>query len=232
MYWGGDGLKLISVNDTILEGENAPRKKYVLEYLVDSIPGDFYETWIEGIGSEYGLINPCSRVLVGGVYDLLCYYEDEDLIWQNSSFNSCYIDTHSSGTVGTEFLDEASRLYYVITSVNPRCVSVIGHVNGGSAIGELVIPETVTWQGIAYTVTKINDQAFEANSGLTGNLVIPNTVTEIGYRAFGGCDQFTGDLVIPNAVRTIGMEAFSDCRGFNGSLVLPDSLEVIDFCQA
>ena len=123
---------------------------------------------------------------------------------------------------------QSEGLLYTIISDDPPCVRLDGHVNS-FPIGELNIPETVTWQGIIYSVTKINDQAFEANSGLTGNLVIPNTVTEIGYRAFGGCDQFTGDLVIPNAVRTIGMEAFSDCRGFNGSLVLPDSLEVIEF---
>ena len=123
---------------------------------------------------------------------------------------------------------QSEGLLYTIISNEPPCVRLDGHIDS-FPIGELNIPETVTWQGIVYSVTKINDQAFEANSGLTGNLVIPNTVTEIGYRAFGGCDHFTGDLVIPNSVRTIGIEAFSDCRGFDGSLVLPDSLEVIEF---
>ena len=123
---------------------------------------------------------------------------------------------------------QSEGLSYTIISTEPPCVRLDGHVDS-FPIGELNIPETVTWQGIVYSVTMIKDQAFEANSGLTGNLVIPNTVTEIGYRAFGGCDHFTGDLVIPNSVRAIGMEAFSDCSGFDGSLVLPDSLEVIEF---
>lgn len=85
-------LKLLIVNDTILEGENTPRKKYVFRIEENGYPTIYgYEAWIEGIGSEYGLLNPGSRFLVGGTYDLLCYYEDENLIWQNPNFNSCYL---------------------------------------------------------------------------------------------------------------------------------------------
>lgn len=87
-------LKLLRVNDTILEGENTPRKKYVFRMEENGHPtihGN--ETWIEGIGSEFGLLFPGSRFLVGGTYDLLCYYEDDDLIWQNPNFNSCYLST-------------------------------------------------------------------------------------------------------------------------------------------
>ena len=123
---------------------------------------------------------------------------------------------------------QSGNLLYSIISTDPPCVSVDGHY-APYPTGELDIPETVTWQGVDYTVTKIKNNAFEACSGLTGNLVIPNTVTEIGERAFDGCDCFTGDLVIPNSVRTIGNEAFAYCRGFNGTLVLPDAIEVIQF---
>ena len=227
-YGESSCLLLLRKSDTILD-DGTVRKRYDFQYKDGGYLMDEYETWIEGIGSEYGLLHSGSRVLVGGIYDLLCYYEDEDPIWQNPQLNSCYINTHSGGTIGTTFLDEESSLYYTIISTNPPCVSVDGHVNAPYPTGELNIPETVTWQGINYTVTLIKNNAFEACSGLTGNLVIPNTVTEIGERAFGGCDGFTGDLVIPNSVRTIGNEAFADCRGFNGTLVLPDSMEVIQF---
>ena len=93
-----DCLRVLRVNDTILEGENIPRKKYVLQYEKNGDPWYVYETWIEGIGSEYGLLGSGSRFLSGGTYDLLCYYEDDGLIWQNPLFNSCYI--------GTDGLDE------------------------------------------------------------------------------------------------------------------------------
>ena len=91
-----DCLRLLRVNDTVLEGEDTPRKKFVLQYEEDGVPAiQGCETWIEGIGSEYGLLGTGSRFLIGGAYDLLCYYEEEDLVWQNPEFDSCYY-----GTVG------------------------------------------------------------------------------------------------------------------------------------
>ncbi|MBR3491834.1 MAG: T9SS type A sorting domain-containing protein [Bacteroidales bacterium] len=96
-------LKLLSVNDTLLEGENKTRKKYVFRYEENGCPSSHgYETWIEGIGSEYGLLGPGSRFLMGDVTDLLCYYEDEDIVWQNPDFNSCYINTVGLDEIETD----------------------------------------------------------------------------------------------------------------------------------
>ncbi len=93
---------------------------------------------------------------------------------------------------------------------------------GGSA--DLVIPETVKYNGVDYTVTSIGDQAFGDCSGFTGSLVIPAGVTSIGDYAFGGCSGFTGSLTIPDGVTRIEDEAFYNCRGFTGSLVIPDGV--------
>ena len=67
-----------------------PRQQIVLEYPFGS---GVEEVWIEGIGSLYGIIDPGSLFLMGGSTDLLCYYEDGDLIWQNTTpgYNECYI---------------------------------------------------------------------------------------------------------------------------------------------
>ena len=142
---------------------------------------------------------------------------------------------------------------YSIISTDPPCVSVVGHVDGQSAHGDLIIPETVMrWDSTVFTVTAIGDRAFRYCSqltgqfvipntvttigelafdycGLTGELIIPNSVVSIGGGAFEGCDGFTGNLVIPNSVRSIGALAFAYCRGFNGTLTLPNSLEVIEY---
>lgn len=93
-HYNSECLVLLYVLDTILCEDCLPRKKYVFQYHAQGYPwDDTYETWIEGIGSELGLLHPGSQFLVGGTYDLLCYYEDDDLIWQNPNFNSCYIGT-------------------------------------------------------------------------------------------------------------------------------------------
>ncbi|MBR5720080.1 MAG: leucine-rich repeat domain-containing protein, partial [Bacteroidales bacterium] len=106
-------------------------------------------------------------------------------------------------------------------------VTVTGHVDGTAATGELVIPETVTYNGSTYSVTKIGFEAFRNCTGFIGNLVIPSSVTSIGSGAFGDCTGFTGDLVIPNSVTSIGNFAFSDCYGFTGDLVIPNSVTTI-----
>jgi hypothetical protein len=51
------------------------------------------EVWIEGIGSLFGIIDSGSLFLTGGSTNLLCYYEDGDLVWQNTTpgYNECYM---------------------------------------------------------------------------------------------------------------------------------------------
>ena len=93
-------------------------------------------------------------------------------------------------------------------------VTVLGHVNGTSATGPLVIPESVIYNENSYVVTSIGSNAFAGCSGFTGNLTIPNSVTEIGMNAFWGCSGFTGKLTIGNSVNKIWHSAFRGCSGF------------------
>ena len=103
-------------------------------------------------------------------------------------------------------------------------VTVTGHVDGQNATGSLVIPETVEYNGLNYSVTAIGDWAFFGCSGFTGNLTIPNSVTIIGSDAFGNCSGFNGKLTVGNSVTVIGGWAFADCSGFTGSLTIPNSV--------
>ena len=137
------------------------------------------------------------------------------------------------------------NLLYSVISTNPPKVCLNGHQDGTNAIGELVIPESVSYEGITYSVTRIGEKAFKGCENLTGPLTIPGTIKEIEKGAFRGCSGFTGDLVIPNSVVRIGLEydysdtigpyygngAFQNCSGFDGHLLLSDSLSYISpFC--
>ena len=106
-------------------------------------------------------------------------------------------------------------------------VTVAGHVNGTSASGELIIPESVTYEGTVYAVTSIGSSAFSGCSGFTGSLNIPNSVTTIGSSAFYHCSGFTGNLTIGNSVTMIGNYAFSGCSGFTSNLIILDSVATI-----
>ena len=78
-------------------------------------------------------------------------------------------------------------------------------------IGDVIIPETVTYNDTTYSVTSIGDYAFYGCSELS-SVTIPNSVTSIGRNAFEYC-RGLADLIIPNSVISIGWEAFKDCSG-------------------
>ena len=106
-------------------------------------------------------------------------------------------------------------------------VTVTGHVDGTSATGTLIIPETTTINGVTYAVTAIGSYAFYHCTGLTGDLIIPNSVISISNQAFNGCTGFTGTLTIPSSVTSIGNSAFNGCTGFTGDLTIGNSVTTI-----
>lgn len=115
--------------------------------------------------------------------------------------------------------------------------------------GEIIIPESVRYEGIIYSVTSIGDDAFNACLNLT-SVTIPNSVTNIGRGAFYGCSSITSvtipnsvtriedflfyrcssliSLTIPNSVMSIGGYALSRCSSLT-SVAIPNSVTSIKF---
>ena len=90
--------------------------------------------------------------------------------------------------------------------------------------GTVIIPSTVTHEGVEYTVNKIADNAFNDCGSLT-SVTIPNSVTSIGNYAFSGCTSLTS-VTIPNSVTSIGDGAFNGCSGLR-SITIPNSITSI-----
>lgn len=77
-------------------------------------------------------------------------------------------------------------------------------------IGDIIIPESVTYEGTNYNVNAIADSAFYECSGLN-SINIPNCVTSVGNYSFNGCSALTS-IIIPNSVTSIGISALWDCK--------------------
>ena len=67
--------------------------------------------------------------------------------------------------------------------------------------GDVVIPETVIYNGITYSVTSLADGCFQYCSSLTA-ITIPNSVTSVGDGCFSDCSSLTS-ITIPNSVTNI-----------------------------
>ena len=92
--------------------------------------------------------------------------------------------------------------------------------------GSVVIPESVTIDGVTYRVTNIGGSAFNGCHGLTG-IEIPKSVASIGDYAFCGCTGLTS-IEIPNSVTSIGDCAFSECSGLT-SIKIPNCVTSIGY---
>lgn len=59
------------------------------------------EIWIEGLGCTTGVLNFRPAFIVGGDYDLLCYYYNDSLVYNSQIYPQCYYSIYN----GQQFLD-------------------------------------------------------------------------------------------------------------------------------
>ena len=83
--------------------------------------------------------------------------------------------------------------------------------------GNIVIPASISWDGVDYSVTSIGERAFKGCYRLR-SIVIPNSVTSIGGAAFSGCSGLTS-IEIPTSVTSIGELVFFYCSDLTSIVV-------------
>lgn len=131
---------------------------------------------------------------------------------------------------------EGVMMYYVKTSDTEVAVSYKGegyyHAEAVYA-GEVIIPESVTYEGVTYSVTGINEYAFysvDPDANMLTALTVPKTVTSVGSYAFLSCSNLASltvhckeigaswfertyitTLTLGDEVTTIGNSAFAYC---------------------
>ena len=109
-------------------------------------------------------------------------------------------------------LVQIDDLYYNLDEENGtaevtyKSYSSIYLYNRGWNISTAVIPASISYNTVIYSVTSIGECAFFGCTSLT-SVTIPNSVTSIGDGAFFGCTSLTS-VTIPNSVTSIGSSAF------------------------
>lgn len=95
------------------------------------------------------------------------------------------------------------------------------------SLGELTIPESVTYNIWHYNVTAIEKGCFYDNNNLT-NVTIPNTISEIPDSAFANCNILK-HVGLPLSVKKLGNKALFHC--FLANIQIPnDVISLGDSC--
>lgn len=116
---------------------------------------------------------------------------------------------------------------YSIVSADEQTVEVARDYYGSPFSGDVVIPESIMYNGKEYKVVGIGESAFYGCDSLT-SVSIPEDVTYIDFGAFNECRSLTS-VKLPEALKSIGDYAFADCSSLT-SIVFPKSLTSIEDC--
>ena len=78
----------------------------------------------------------------------------------------------------------------------------------GSAT-EVSISESVTYEGVVYSITSLGGSCFSGCSSLT-SINIPSSVTSLGKYCFESCSSLAS-INIPSSVTSLGEDCFAYC---------------------
>ncbi len=169
--------------------------------------------------NDITIADGCSYLLDGSTYSgtlhktdiLYSYFCGAVLSYRSLDNPSAFFDNEN---FSYKFLDNAT-------------VAVSGFASGVTAAEaeNLIIPSSVTENGITYTVTKIGNHVFTNNHDIK-EVTIPSTVVEIGYWAFGGCSLLATVTIAEGSV----LETIGECAFYTTALTeitLPASIKSI-----
>lgn len=135
--------------------------------------------------------------------------------------------TPCSAQLWTEFsrtTPSGHSVRYTITSDTTVEVKK-GYVN---IVGELIIPDTVSYNGTVYQVSEMHwYAAFKDLTDMT-SVIIPTSIKHIGSSAFEGCTSLT-TVSFGDSTQSIGDNAFLNCHNLT-TISLPNTVNDIWSC--
>lgn len=121
--------------------------------------------------------------------------------------------------------------YSYITNTNNVSVDYkwtdLGTVDSKYYSGDVVVPETVHYEGNTYNVVSIGYKAFSKSQNLK-SVSLPNSIKNIGSSAFEDCQALVSVKMSDN-VSSISQHAFKGCTSLNTIAFLPPNLTSIEY---
>ncbi len=111
---------------------------------------------------------------------------------------------------GSVITEDKSGVIYKVTNSDAKTPEVEYTAPVNKETKKVVIPDTVTIDGVEYAVTSIAKNAFKNNKKLT-EVKIGKNVTSIGDNAFAGCKNLR-KVELNENLMTIGKNAFKNCK--------------------
>ena len=187
----------------------------------------------------HGVFGRCNNL-----NDVYCNANPQNIVWEDNESENCF--KPNKGTLfhvtdkddwekafpnaNVTFVEGSSSLnteldgiyYYLDSSTKTAEV----RSKSPEYTGSVVIPESIKYEGVTYSVKSIETSAFNYCSGLT-SIAIPNSITSIGGHTFRNCSSLTS-VIIPNSVTSIGGWAFYGCSSLS-SIKIPNSVTSIGY---
>lgn len=128
-------------------------------------------------------------------------------------------------------------IYYNVTSADNKTVEVTYEKNWSgygygypyrcTYTGNIIIPETVSYNGTKYTVTRIGDYAFGTSNSSSleeychnlKSITIPSSITTIGDMAFWGCEDVV-EIIFPETIISFYKGCFANCNSLSKLIFL------------
>lgn len=135
----GDSLNIGSSVLVVETIDSVPINYQYKKRMVLSNSGIAGEQWIEGIGSLCGILASGNYCITGGKFDLLCFFEDDTLVYSNPEFLYCYYNTTGTG-------EPDVNMFSVEVVPNPVVSSSLFRINGDLSPDFMI--EIYTLQGV------------------------------------------------------------------------------------
>ena len=181
--------------------------------------------------------DPLSAVIVKITWDSknggVCFWNWEDdrglnNLWgKNNSYNwYSWSSDYDSNTKTTFEIKVKGAVFVAIDGI--RYSLDVKHktalVLKNNYVGDVVIPQMVSYNGNEFSVTSLDDGCFSNCSSLT-SITLPKGITSVGDCCFYGCSSLTS-ITIPDGTTSLGERCFEGCKSLT-SISFPSSLSVL-----